>query len=172
MDPFCCVLHQFGPRFAAFCINLGPVLLRSALIWARFAVFCINLGPFCCVLHQLGLVLLRSALIWAPFCCVLHQFNLRTLSCAEIWKTFFAHRCAHFPAQSCAKCTQLCATVRNCARVADARIFAHRCAHFRAQKAGKACVAHRCAHFCAHRALRTLSCATVRDLGSFCCVLH
>ena len=52
MDPFCNGLHQFGSRFAAFCINLGPVLLRSASIWAHVAAFCINWGPFCCVLHQ------------------------------------------------------------------------------------------------------------------------
>ena len=61
MDPFCCVLHQFGPRFAAFCINLGPVLLRSASIWARVAAFCINWDPFRCVLYQFGS---RFAAFW------------------------------------------------------------------------------------------------------------
>ena len=35
MDPFCYVLYQFGPRFAAFCINLGPVLLRSVQFGAH-----------------------------------------------------------------------------------------------------------------------------------------
>ena len=67
MDPFCCVLYQFGPRFAAFCINLGPVLLRSASIWARFAVFCLVLNPFSSVLPRFGPVLLRSASIWVRF---------------------------------------------------------------------------------------------------------
>ena len=40
----------------------GVVLLRSALIWGRFARFRINLGSFCCVLHELGAVSLRSVL--------------------------------------------------------------------------------------------------------------
>ena len=61
--------RKLGFRFAAFCINLGPVLLRSASIWV----------PFCCVLYLFGPVLLRSALIWVPFCCVLYQFGAHSL---------------------------------------------------------------------------------------------
>ena len=60
------------------------------MIWCRFAAFCINLGQSCCVLHEFGVVLLRSALIWGrfaafcidlgPFRCVLHKFGVGLLS--------------------------------------------------------------------------------------------
>ncbi len=39
-------------RFAAFRIDFGALLQRSAWIGGRFAPSCLNLGPSCSVLHQ------------------------------------------------------------------------------------------------------------------------
>ena len=54
-------LHRVGGQFAAFCIDSGVNLLRSALIWGRFAASCLDLGSICCALPRFGAKWLRPA---------------------------------------------------------------------------------------------------------------
>ena len=58
------------PAKALMALLAPPAKALMALLASLpsfIAAFCINLGAFCCVLHQLGGVLLRPALIWCHF---------------------------------------------------------------------------------------------------------
>ena len=113
-------------RFAAFCINLGPVLLRSASIWGRRAHFCAPLRTLSCAETWKTFFAHRCAHFRAQSCAKCTQLcaTVRAVPTRAFLRTFahtfvrkrqgkralrtVAHtfvrtvRCARFRAQRCA----------------------------------------------------------------------
>ena len=116
MGPFCCVLYQFGPRFAAFCINLGAMraFLRTvAHTFVRRNMENIFLRTVAhTFVHKVALSVRNCAQLCARcrrahFCA-----PLRTLPCAKGRENV---RCAPLRTLLCAPCVAH-AFVRNGAR--------------------------------------------------------
>ena len=57
-------------------------------------------ASFCCILHEFGVVLLRSAMIWGSFCCVLHEFGVVLLRSA-LTRGRFAALCVNLGSFCC-----------------------------------------------------------------------